>query len=439
MKKKFCPNCGHPLKQDVDFCPSCGFKVHSKKQTSDQRVNHTQRVQQISKKRMSKLGIVIASYILLLLVGGITGFYFYNQHNDRAAVISHSKKGTKKQNTMGKKNKNNADKNKDSQNKDYSNAIWMLMGYMAYARKNYEDGQNVTSTSELVDAVVKDFKDDTLTATKKSSTIYNISNDYGDVDVEVKPSEVKVTNDGTTVTPKSELKETFNKYTTKISPVVKKIAGETDGGVKATSNTSSTKKNAKSSKADGTFSNEEMVVAAYLDNVNGDTPKEKLSTLNSILEKDNNSDVNKIPTDDYISGLYSHTYKGKSYYSIASNLSTTHYEIVYLNGDSDQCTTQIVAPGISIDEDRYKKNKSKADLVKKFKPYQQEINEILNEIKDNKERRSSIIDEQDKQVEKDSKSESNKKDSDEDEKNTDDSSDEPEDTNDTDEDTDADY
>ena len=72
MKKKFCPNCGHPLKQDVDFCPSCGFKVHSKKQTSDQRVNHTQRVQQISKKRMSKLGIVIASCILLLLVGGIT-------------------------------------------------------------------------------------------------------------------------------------------------------------------------------------------------------------------------------------------------------------------------------------------------------------------------------------------------------------------------------
>lgn len=439
MKKKFCPNCGQPLKADSVFCPNCGFNVHSKTPKSDQRINHTQRVQQISKKRKSKLGIVIASCILLLLVGGITGFYFYNQHYDQAAVIAHSKKGTKKQNLRVKKNKNNADKNKNSQKKDYSNAIWMLMGYMAYARKNYEDGQNVTSTSELVDAVVKDFKDDTLTATKKSSTTYNVSNNYGDVDVEVKPSEVKVTNDGTTITPKSELKETFNKHITKISPVVKKIVGETNGGVKATSNTSSTKKNAKSSKADGTFSNEEMVVAAYLDNVNGDTPKEKLSTLNSILEKDNNSDINKIPTDAYISGLYSHTYKGKSYYSIASNLSTTHYEIVYLNGDSDQCTTQIVAPGISIDEDRYKKNKSKADLVKKFKPYQQEINEILNEIKNNKDRLSSIIDEQTKKVEKDSKSESNKKDSDEDEKNTDDSSDEPEDTNDTDEDTDADY
>ncbi|WP_127795660.1 zinc-ribbon domain-containing protein [Lactobacillus johnsonii] len=32
MKKKFCPNCGHLLKQDADFCPNCGFKVHSKKQ-----------------------------------------------------------------------------------------------------------------------------------------------------------------------------------------------------------------------------------------------------------------------------------------------------------------------------------------------------------------------------------------------------------------------
>lgn len=436
MKKKFCPKCGHPLKQDVDFCPSCGFKVHSKKQTSAQRVNHTQRVQQISKKRMSKLGIVIASCILLLLVGGITGFYFYNQHHDQAAVIAHSKKGTKKQNSTVKKNKNNTDKNKNSQKKDYSNAIWMLMGYMAYARKNYEDSQNVTSTSELVDAVVKDFKDDTLTATKKSSTTYNVSNDYGDVDVEVKPSEVKVTNDGTTVTPKSELKETFNKYTTKISSVVKKIVGETDAGVKATSNTSSTKKNAKSSKADEVFSNEEMVVAAYLDDFSGNTIKDKINNIKAILEKDN-SDVSKIPTDNYISGLYSHTYKGKPYYSIASNVATSHYKIVYLNGDSDQYTTQIVAPGISIDEDTYKKNKSKKDLINNFRPYKQDIDKILNQIKDNKDRLSSIIEEQAKQGEKSSQSESNKNDSDND--NTHDSSDEPEDTNDTDEDTDADY
>ncbi|MFQ3624076.1 zinc ribbon domain-containing protein [Lactobacillus johnsonii] len=431
MKKKFCPNCGQPLKADSVFCPNCGFNVHSKTPKSDQRINHTQRVQQISKKRKSKLGIVIASCILLLLVGGITGFYFYNQHHDQAAVIAHSKKGTKKQNLRVKKNKNNADKNKNSQKKDYSNAIWMLMGYMAYARKNYEDGQNVTSTSELVDAVVKDFKDDTLTATKKSSTTYNVSNNYGDVDVEVKPSEVKVTNDGTTVTPKSELKETFNKYTTKISPVVKKIVGETDDGVKATTN-----KNSKSSKADGAFSNEEMVVAAYLDEFSGNTTKDKINNIKAILEKDN-SDVSKIPTDDYISGLYSHTYKGKPYYSIASNVATSHYKIVYLNGDSDQYTTQIVAPGISIDEDTYKKNKSKKDLINNLRPYKQEIDKILNQIKDNKNRLPSIIEEQAKQGEKASQSESNKNDSDND--NTDDSSDEPEDTNDTDEDTDADY
>lgn len=436
MKKKFCPNCGQPLKADSVFCPNCGFNVHSKTPKSDQRINHTQRVQQISKKRKSKLGIVMASCILLLLVGGITGFYFYNQHHDQAAVIAHSKKGTKKQNLRVKKNKNNADKNENSQKKDYSNAIWMLMGYMAYARKNYEDGQNVTSTSQLVDAVVKDFKDDTLTATKKSSTTYNVSNNYGDVDVEVKPSEVKVTNDGTTVTPKSELKETFNKYTTKISPVVKKIVGETDDGVKATTNTSSTNKNSKSSKADGAFSNEEMVVAAYLDEFSGNTTKDKINNIKAILEKDN-SDVSKIPTDDYISGLYSNTYKGKSYYSIASNVATSHYKIVYLNGDSDQYTTQIVAPGISIDEDTYKKNKSKKDLINNLRPYKQEIDKILNQIKDNKNRLPSIIEEQAKQGEKASQSESNKNDSDND--NTDDSSDEPEDTNDTDEDTDADY
>ena len=64
------------------------------------------------------------------------------------------------------------------------------------------------------------------------------------------------------------------------------------------------------------------------------------------------------------------------------------------------------------------------------------LNDIY-QIKDNKDRLPSIIEEQAKQGEKSSQSESNKKDSDND--NTDDSSDEPEDTNDTDEDTDADY
>ena len=179
-----------------------------------------------------------------------------------------------------------------------------------------------------------------------------------------------------------------------------------------------------------------MVVAAYLDEFSGDTPKDKINNIKAILEKDN-SDVSKIPTDDYISGLYSHTYKGKPYYSIASNVATSHYKIVYLNGDSDQYTTQIVAPGISIDEDTYKKNKSKKDLINNFRPYKQDIDKILNQIKDNKDRLPSIIEEQAKQGEKSSQSESNKKDSDND--NTDDSSDEPEDTNDTDEDTDADY
>ena len=76
-------------------------------------------------------------------------------------------------------------------------------------------------------------------------------------------------------------------------------------------------------------------------------------------------------------------------------------------------------------------------MINNFRPYKQDIDKILNQIKDNKDRLPSIIEEQAKQGEKSSQSESNKKDSDND--NTDDSSDEPEDTNDTDEDTDADY
>ncbi|TVU92740.1 hypothetical protein [Lactobacillus gasseri] len=374
-------------------------------------------------KKKSDTGIIVAICILALLLGGATGFHFYNQHNDSAAVVAKQKKS-------GKKNDLNINKKKAvkkaSSKKDDSKLLWMLMGYMAYARKNYEESQKVSSTSELVDAVVKDFKDGTLTATQKSSTNYTVSNDYGDVNVAVEPSDVKVTNDGTTVTSKSDLKQTFNKYTAKMAPVVKKISNTSSNN--QSSNSAKSKKTSKDSKNKTAFSDEEMVVSAYIDNADGNTPQDKINTIKSILEKDNNSDSTNIPNDDYLSGLYTGNYKGKSYYSIASNLSTSHYEVIYLNGDSDQYATQAVAPGMALADESNKKSRSKKDLINKYKTYKQDLDEILNQLKDNKSRMSAIQDEISKRANDKSKSDDN----DSDDSNSDNSN-HDEDTNDSDE------
>lgn len=420
-QKKFCPNCGKPIEEGKAFCGNCGKKVGIK---NDKR-QPQKIVQNITPKRVqaqklpgkkSSVGKIIGICVLLLLVGGITGFYFYNQHNDSAAIVAKQKKS-------GKKNDLNINKKKatkkSSSKKDDSKLLWMLMGYMAYARKNYEESQNVSSTSELVDAVVKDFKDGTLTATQNSESAYTVSNSYGDVDVTVKPSEVKVTNDGTTVTSKSDLKQTFNKYTAKMAPVVKKISSS----ISKSSNTAKSKKTSKDSKNKADFSDEEMVVAAYIDNADGNTPQDKINTIKSILEKDNNSDGDQIPTDDYLSGVYTGSYQGKSYYSIASNLSTSHYEVIYLNGDSDQCATQAVAPGMGLDEESNKKSRSKKDLINKYKAYKQDLDEILNQLKDNKSRMSAIKDEINKKADDNSKSDNSDHDSDSNSSNQDEDTD----------------
>ncbi len=438
-QKKFCPNCGTPINEDEDFCKNCGKRIRNNKQEQKpKKVAQvtSQRVQMhhVPKKK-SYTGLIVIIGILILLVGGITGIYFYNQHNDQAAVVAKNSKSSKKNGVTISRNKK--DPKKSSSKEDNKKLLWMLMGYMAYAKKNYEESQDISSTPELVDAVVKDFNDGTLTATQNSESTYTVSNSYGDVNVTVKPSEVRVTNDGTTVTSKSELKQTYNKYIDKITPVVKKIGNKTNSAHKPSTSNKSSKKVNKSSKDSAAFNDEEMVVAAYVDNADGNSPRDKINTIKSTLEKDNNSDVDKIPTDDFLSGLYTGSYQGKSYDSIASNLSTSHYEVVYLNGDSDQYGIQAVAPGMGLDEESNRKSRSKKDLINKYKSYKEDLDEILNQLKDNKSRMSAINNEINKKADDNSKSNNNDSD-DSDHDSDSNNSNQDEDTNDSDEDVDVD-
>ncbi|MGN1284340.1 MAG: hypothetical protein ACI4TY_03470 [Candidatus Limosilactobacillus intestinavium] len=75
------------------------------------------------------------------------------------------------------------------------------------------------------------------------------------------------------------------------------------------------------------MSDEELIVAAFLDDFStpvGDkkasTPQGQINLVKEILTKDN-LPAKKIPTDEYLNGLH----KNGNYYAIANNLSTSNY------------------------------------------------------------------------------------------------------------------
>ena len=67
------------------------------------------------------------------------------------------------------------------------------MGYMAYARKNYEQSENVHSTAEMVNAVENDLDNDDLTCTKDADNKYSFSNKFGSVDGSVSSDNITIT------------------------------------------------------------------------------------------------------------------------------------------------------------------------------------------------------------------------------------------------------
>lgn len=84
--KKFCPNCGHPLKPNAAFCPNCGFELKGKSLTQpSQPVNSDLTRGSIRKKSRahSKKGKVLLSIIGILIIA-LLGLYFWgsNYHNN---------------------------------------------------------------------------------------------------------------------------------------------------------------------------------------------------------------------------------------------------------------------------------------------------------------------------------------------------------------------
>lgn len=143
--------------------------------------------------------------LLIIVCAGIIGYRFYQQYqnknmqdNLRIANILHPHKKSKPSQQV-----------KSNKKLVYSNNEWLIMGYMAYARHNYEQSRDVYTTKKLVKDVKEDFQSGALKAKKEDVNEYILSNKFGSVNGYVKEQNVQITGDGNFVTNKEKLIKMF--------------------------------------------------------------------------------------------------------------------------------------------------------------------------------------------------------------------------------------
>lgn len=147
--------------------------------------------------------------IIIIAIAGFIGYKFYQQYQVknnrdhlRIANILHPHK--KKQTT--------ANNQRNNRTPSYSNNEWLIMGYMAYARHNYEQSRDANTTKKLVKYIKEDLQNGALHAKKEDKTEYILSNKFGSINGYVKENTVQITGDGNHVFNKEDLRNTFGPY-----------------------------------------------------------------------------------------------------------------------------------------------------------------------------------------------------------------------------------
>lgn len=216
--KKFCPNCGKPVKESDNVCGNCGYRL--KQPAVKQPVSRRETVTPSSSPKASHnhrksnpWPVFFAVVIGLLIVGGggywaFNHFYGVNNSNANMSTSQSQMSNTASSSQASISQENN-------QSSKYNNEEWMLMGYLAYKNKSIG---NVDST---INTISDDFSKGDLRARKNSENSYTLSNQYGSVDVQVNEDDVVVTNDGTTRTSKTDLEKMFSGKDNQINSMVK--------------------------------------------------------------------------------------------------------------------------------------------------------------------------------------------------------------------------
>ena len=251
------------------------------------------------------------------------------------------------------------------------------MGYMAYAHDNYVQSRHIKNTADLVNDVGEDLSDGSLKAENNGNNAYRLTDKFGSVDVTVENDDVKVTGDGSTYASKSELKDTFGSYVGQIKKMTQTI---TKGDDNESQSSDSSKQSSSKTNNNPKLNDTELIIAAYLNGFEASTTQGKINLAKEILAKDN-APAKQIPTDDLINGIY----KNSNYYSIASNLSTSHYAAFNLNGNSDTITERYGGGGVLNTS-----HLSKTTIIKRWTPYKDDIDQITAAIENNKKRCTEI-------------------------------------------------
>lgn len=327
------------------------------------------------KKRKLIVVLLVAIAVILVFIAIV---FVHNHSQSTSESKSKSSLIVKK----SRKNKNKKATTSSISNKDnYTNAEWMLMGYMSYAHNNYVESRHIKNNAELVKDVGEDLANNALQAEKITKASYRLTNKFGSVDIIVNKNNVKVTGDGDTTITKTKLKNTFGIYASQIQKMTKEIT-------KA--------KNIPNKVED--LNNQEIAVALFIDGANGSSISEKINSIESVIKKDQTSSIKNFPRDSYLSGLYQGTHKGQFYYSIAQSFSTSAYISYYVENGSDKIAVQ--PGGANLGMDGPKTYKSKTTIIRKYRSYKEDIDQILQGLEYNKSQMSRISKEMNKEAEK---------------------------------------
>lgn len=146
--------------------------------------------------------------IIVIVVAAYFGYHFYRQYQTkdaqdhaRVANILHAHVHQK---TSSRRHKRLP--------VTFTNKEWLLMGYLAYAKHNYQESQGVKNNQELVKAVKKDLQSGSLKCKEEDAHAYILSNKYGSVNGYIKTNQVKITGDGTTTTNFAALRAAYGRY-----------------------------------------------------------------------------------------------------------------------------------------------------------------------------------------------------------------------------------
>lgn len=384
MKKRYCPNCGTEIKPGAKFCPKCGLQFNNIAPQNNGDNQPATPAPQMQRQNMSTMPpkkpnklkkiIAICAAIVVILGAGTTAYIYATQKN-HATPIQTAKKHSSKKASSTKHHKNNMDNKAEKHSDRYSTKDWMLMGYMNYARKNYENSRGVSSTSDLVKAVGSDIKNGDLEVKQNSANDYTFSNKFGDVDVTVNSDGVTVSGDGDSSTPKSELKDDFGDYIDQINAITGDIEGNSDN---TTYNTSS-----KASDKTGDLNTEQLVTAAFVDIYpKANSAQDKINHFKDVLNKDQLKNITKNQWHEYLASEYAkENTDGEQVYAISYNISTSDFnEVHFTNGDQYYIISSADKQLLS---DPPKSYKSKKELIKKYAPYKKELNQIANGLRAN--------------------------------------------------------